>query len=108
MRAKTLIVFFSLSAVLSITLSAHAQVLYGTLTGNVVDATGAAIPAAKVEAVNGGTGLTKQTSVDVNGSYVFNNLEAGTYKVTISAASFGSVVEQGVLIDANSVRRAST
>ena len=105
MRAKTFIAFFSLSAVLSITVSAHAQVLYGTLTGNVVDATGAAIPAAKVEAVNGGTGLTKQSSVDANGSYVFNNLQAAPHKVTISAASFGLVVEEGVLVDANSVRR---
>jgi hypothetical protein len=102
MRAKTLI---RLLAVLFISVPAQAQVLYGTLTGNVVDGTGSAVPTARIEAVNGATGLTKQTACDSSGVYVFNDLQPGTYKVTISAASFGSVIEQGVTVDANSVRR---
>jgi hypothetical protein len=105
MRAKTLIAVLSLLAVVSFSVPAHAQVLYGTLTGNVVDGSGSAVAGARIEAVNIGTGLTKQAVSDSAGSYVFNDLQAGTYKVTISATSFGSVIEQGVVIDANSVRR---
>jgi hypothetical protein len=103
MRARKLICFFSLFAAL--TMPAYGQVLYGTLTGNVADGTGAAVPNAKIEAVNAGTGLTKQAVSDSSGAYTFNDLQPGTYKVTISAPSFGSVIEQGVLVDANSVRR---
>jgi Carboxypeptidase regulatory-like domain/TonB dependent receptor len=106
MRAKKLIGCCSLLVALSIAVvPASAQVLYGTLTGNVVDGTGAGVPAAKIEAVNAGTGLTKQASADASGSYVFNDLQPGTYKLTISAPAFGSVIEEGVVVDANSVRR---
>ncbi len=82
-----------------------AQVLYGTLTGTVTDASGAALPAAKVEAVNVDTGIARQTTTDDRGNYVFTDLQAGTYKVTISAPSFRTVVQQGARLDANSVRR---
>jgi Carboxypeptidase regulatory-like domain/TonB dependent receptor len=93
------VAFFALSR------NGEAQVLYGTLNGTVLDASGAPIPAAKVEAMNTGTGIAKQTATDEHGNYVFTDLQAGTYKVTITAPSFRSVVEQGVTLDANSVRR---
>ena len=41
-----------------------AQVLYGTLTGTVTDATGAPIPSAKIAAVNTGTGITRETATE--------------------------------------------
>ncbi|MEO7142118.1 MAG: carboxypeptidase-like regulatory domain-containing protein, partial [Bryobacteraceae bacterium] len=84
----------------------HAQVLYGSITGNVTDATGAAVPAAKVEAVNTATGVAKQTTADDHGIYLVSDLQTGTYKVTISAASFATVVQTGVTLEANTVRRA--
>lgn len=85
--------------------AARAQVLYGTLTGNVTDASGSAVPNAKVEALNTGTSISKQVAADDHGAYLLIDLQPGSYKVTISAPSFGSVVEQGVAIDANTVRR---
>ena len=84
---------------------AKAQVLYGTLTGNITDVSGATVPDAKVEAVNTGTGQVKQTTADDHGEYAINDVQAGTYKVTISAKSFGNVVEQNVVVNANTVRR---
>src|SRR5580698_5949586 len=85
--------------------SSWAQVLYGTLTGAVTDASAAPVPSAKVEAVNTGTGVAKQTTTDERGNYVFTDLQPGVYKVTISAPSFRTVIEQGASLDANSVRR---
>ena len=83
----------------------HAQVLYGSLTGNVTDASGAAVPNAKVEALNTATGIAKQTLTNERGVYLYSDLQPGTYKVTISAPSFSARAEEGVLIDANTVRR---
>jgi hypothetical protein len=86
--------------------SASAQVLYGSLTGNVTDVSGAAVPSAKIEALDVSTGIVKRTACDERGSYALNDLQPGNYRVTISAPSFGTVVLEGVAIDANSVRRA--
>ncbi len=55
-----------------------AQTLYGTLTGSVVDKTGAAIPGATVTATNEGTGLTVDTVSDAEGAYTIRNLAPAT------------------------------
>lgn len=73
--------------------SASAQVLYGSLTGNVTDPSGAAVPLAKVETTNIATGTSRQATTDERGGYVISDLQAGTYKLTFSASSFSSVVE---------------
>ncbi|MBC7925133.1 MAG: carboxypeptidase regulatory-like domain-containing protein [Bryobacteraceae bacterium] len=82
-----------------------AQVLYGSLTGNVADATGAALPNARIEARNSNTGITRQTTSDERGLYLFNDLQPGSYDISIGATSFSSVVEKAVSINANTVRR---
>ncbi|MGH9523104.1 MAG: carboxypeptidase regulatory-like domain-containing protein, partial [Terriglobales bacterium] len=84
----------------------RAQVLYGSLTGNVTDSSGAAIPNATIEALNTGTGAKQTVSTDTSGTYRFNALQAGTYKVTITAKSFAAKVFDGVNIANNIVRRA--
>ncbi|HEY3841303.1 MAG TPA: TonB-dependent receptor [Bryobacteraceae bacterium] len=83
----------------------HAQVLYGSLTGNVTDKSGAAIPNATVEATNVGTGIAKQTKTDDRGAYLIQDIQPGTYKVTISAPAFATTVATGVQIVENTVRR---
>src|SRR3954454_22352777 len=82
--------------------SAPAQVLYGSLTGNVTDASGAAIPGVKVEAVNGATGAAKQSVTDEHGTYLFSDLQPGTYKVTIAAPAFSTRIFEGVTVSLNS------
>jgi hypothetical protein len=86
-------------------LPAHAQVLYGSLTGNVSDPAGGAVPAAKVEVKNVGTGIVRQATTDERGVFLLADVQAGAYEITFTAAGFGSRVESGVQIDANTVRR---
>ena len=89
----------SLAAVLltvALAVPAAAQTLYGSLTGNVTDASGAAVPNAKVEALNVGTGIVKTAQTDERGAYLFNDLQPGHYKVTISAPAFSTRVVEGV------------
>ena len=76
--------------------SAHAQVLYGSLTGNVTDASGAAVPGVKVEVLNTATGVSRQGVTDERGTYLFSDLQPGTYKVTIAAPAFATRVFENV------------
>ena len=85
--------------------AAQAQVLYGSLTGNVVDPSGAAVPGATVEALNIATGATRQMVSDERGAYTFTSLQPGIYKVSVTAQGFSPHVTDNVLISANSLRR---
>jgi hypothetical protein len=82
-----------------------AQTLYGSLTGNVTDDSGASVPKAKVEIVNTGTGLKTEATTDDNGAYLVSNLQPGAYRVTISAPSFQTRIQEGVQLAVNTVRR---
>jgi hypothetical protein len=95
------------AAIIGLALSspAHGQVLYGSLTGNLTDASGAAVPNAKVEATNTSTGVSKATTTDDRGAYLFSDLQPGTYKVTISAPAFSTRVFNDVNVSLNSVLR---
>lgn len=86
-------------------LSLSAQVLYGSLTGNVLDKTGAVVPSSRIEATNISTGLLKTTRADDRGAFVFSDLQPGPYRVKISAPSFQSAILDNVQVDANNTRR---
>jgi hypothetical protein len=84
---------------------AAAQVLYGSLTGNITDPTGAAVPGVHVEALNQETNVKSESNTDDRGIYRFTNLQIGLYKVTVSAKSFRTYVETNVQVQPNEVRR---
>src|SRR5215813_1040030 len=86
----------------------QAQVLYGSLTGNVTDQSGAVVSGAKVEALNISTGVTQTAITDPNGVYRFQNLQPGTYKVTISAQGFATAVQDNIAVTGNAMKRADT
>src|SRR5690348_6000276 len=71
--------------------AAYAQVLYGSLTGTVVDPTQAAVPGATVQLSSLDTGVTKEATTNENGIYLFSDLQPGMYKITVTASSFGTV-----------------
>ena len=100
--AQILILFL---LTLSVPRATNAQVLYGTLTGNITDSAGAVVAGAKVEALNVNTGISKETTSDDSGRYLFSDLQPGVYKVTISAVSFKTLAQENVRIDANMARR---
>jgi Carboxypeptidase regulatory-like domain/TonB dependent receptor-like, beta-barrel len=98
----------SVAAVLlsvALAVPAAAQTLYGSLTGSVTDASGAAVPRAKVDALNVGTGILKTSQTDDRGAYLFNDLQAGTYRVTFSAPAFSTRAVEGVNISPNTTLR---
>src|SRR5581483_10799787 len=58
-----------------------------------------------VEALNLGTGVAKNTTTDERGAYLLSDLQAGVYKVTITATSFKPQAQENVRIEGNTVRR---
>jgi hypothetical protein len=64
----------------------------GAITGVVVDPQGAVIASASVVAINQGTGMHFNTTSDSAGSWRFNLLPPGNYKIEISAQGFKTAV----------------
>jgi hypothetical protein len=83
----------------------HPQVLYGTLTGNVTDTSGGGAAGAKVQALNVGTNVAKSATTDDRGVYLFSDLLPGVYDVTFETPGFKTLVQKGVRVDSNAVRR---
>ena len=100
-RVATLLQF----SLLAISQVASAQTLYGSLTGNVTDSSGGSVPNAKIEILNVATGISRQVVTDERGSYLVSDLQAGTYRVTITAPSFQGRIQEGLAVDVNTVRR---
>jgi hypothetical protein len=84
---------------------AYAQVLYGSITGTVTDASGAPVVNAKVEALNVATGVSKPSMTNDHGIYSIDDLDPGSYTVTVSATSFGDFKQTQVPIEANQLTR---
>jgi hypothetical protein len=76
-------------AVLSLSLTASfAQIGVSTITGRVVDASGAVVPNAQVSVTQKGTNFTFNTLTNEEGIYRVPSLQPGDYRVSIEAAGF--------------------
>jgi hypothetical protein len=83
---------------------AFSQSTMGTLTGTVTDASGAAVPNAKVEAKNLRTAAVRDTVSGPEGVFVFNSLEPAQYTVTVKATGFKTYAQNNIDITANAPR----
>lgn len=83
----------------------HAQVLYGSLTGNVTDPSSASVPDAKITALNSDTGMSRQADTDARGVYLLSNLQLGTYRITVTTKGFQTMIVDRIEVKANEVRR---
>ena len=69
--------------------SALAQLrIVGSISGTVQDPNGAVVPNARVVVKDQQTGLTRESTTTEGGTFVFPDLAAGTYTVTVSVAGF--------------------
>lgn len=69
-------------------LLASAQGTDALLTGNVLDASGAVVPDATINAVGIDTGVSKTVKSNSAGAYTFVSLEPGDYSITAQKAGF--------------------
>jgi hypothetical protein len=95
---KLLVCFY---AVLLAVSSAFAQSTAGTISGRVVDSSGAAIAGAEVHVINQVDRSTRTFTTTATGDFVFPNLDPGTYIVTAKAHGFKMYEKKEIVLNAN-------
>ena len=79
---------------------AYGQRDLGTILGTVTDATGGAVPAAKVTITEDATGLKYTVEATSNGEYIRPLLKAGIYTIEAEAPGFKKTVQHGITLTA--------
>src|SRR5690349_15440340 len=82
-----------------------AQLLQGTINGNVTDPTGAAISGATVRVTSEGTAIGREATTNSLGGYSLPTLPPGTYDLTVNAPGFSAYSQKGIVVRGNEVTR---
>src|SRR5690348_10152733 len=80
-----------------------AQAVYGSITGNVTDASGSVIPSARVTITDVGKGVNYSTVTNESGNYSQTHLILGVYDVRVEAQGFSAFVQKNVHVEADAV-----
>jgi hypothetical protein len=98
---KTRLSLLSLFLLLCTTLTA--QEFRATVSGHVLDSSGAAVPGAKIQATNVDTNETISATSDASGAYSMPFLRPGNYKLTATAQGFKQFIRDNVVLEAAKV-----
>ena len=79
----------------------HAQLLFGSIVGNVTDASGAAVPGATVTVTQLETNESRETKTSDAGSFTLSTVHTGTYNVAVAKDGFKSYSAQNVVVRVN-------
>jgi hypothetical protein len=98
---------FPVLALLCVLLAApaEAQILYGSIVGNVTDPSQAPIVNATVTIKQLSTNQSRQAATTEAGQYSFPAVSGGVYEVSVTAQGFRPVTRKDVTITTNSVTR---
>jgi Carboxypeptidase regulatory-like domain len=83
----------------------RAQTTGATLTGRVVDQSGAAVPGATIAANAPATGFTRSVVTGSDGDYLMPSLPVGLYDVTVQLQGFRTIEQKQVELAVASTRR---
>lgn len=85
--------------------AAYSQTTFASITGTVMDSTGAVVPRVKVTATNVETNIKMDVLSNEAGVYTIPQLKEGTYSVRAEAAGFKEFLAQDVVLVARDQRR---
>jgi hypothetical protein len=88
-----------------IVIPGRAQLLQGSITGNISDPSGAAIGDAKVVVTNQQTNFSRDAVTNSSGGYNIPTLPSGAYTITVTAAGFQTSSVTGVIVSPEEVTR---
>jgi hypothetical protein len=90
---------FALMALFLGSIVAHAQFLYGSLTGTITEKTGGVIPNVAIPITDQGTGAIRSTTASAVGSYAILNVLPGAYSVSVAQiGNFAGLTQKNVQI----------
>ncbi|MEK7408947.1 MAG: TonB-dependent receptor [Acidobacteriota bacterium] len=102
---KRVLVSFAILWVLGMPQAGQAQVLYGSIVGNVKDASDAVVVGARVVITHGETKQSREETTNVMGGYSFPTLPPGTYGLRVTKEGFATFTQTGVFVTVNNVSR---
>ena len=85
--------------------SVKAQVAFGSMVGNVTDASGGAITTAAVKITLTTTNDTRVVLTDSAGAYTITTVRPGTYRVEITRDGFRTFVASNILVTCRPIPR---
>jgi len=85
------------------TTPAHADNLYASIRGTVVDPSGAVVPDAKLTATNVATGLSYSTTSSKDGLFAFLQLPIGDYSVKVERSGFKTLTAGHIHLDLDQI-----
>jgi hypothetical protein len=89
----------------TLSISATAQQVYGTIDGNVFDSTGAALPQAAVTITETTKCVIFTTKTNSSGFYSQGQLIPGTYTVMVESAGFKKLISDPLIVRVDNVTR---
>jgi len=93
--------------ILLVGIAAFGQAGRGTVSGTVLDSSGAVLPGAQVVLLNKATGVKQHTTTSAAGLYTFISLNPGVYQVTGSQQGFASAAVDNVRVNVDQVTQAN-
>jgi hypothetical protein len=86
--------------ILALTSSAFAQTSKGFFVGNIADQAGAVVSGATIKITNASTGVARVTTSTDDGSFRFDAIDPGTYRIEISQSGFKTIMRDGLIVSA--------
>jgi hypothetical protein len=87
--------------------TSEAQVLYGSIVGNVKDSSGAAVPGASVTITNRSTNQSRETVSNEIGNYRLVTVQPGLYILKVNLPGFKESVQNDISVSLNTITRAN-
>ncbi|MGC1254468.1 MAG: carboxypeptidase-like regulatory domain-containing protein, partial [Candidatus Acidiferrales bacterium] len=76
-----------------------------SLRGTVTDQSGGIVVGAKVTLTNVGTGIARRTTSSNDGSYLFDLVQVGKYKLAVEKSGFATFEQAGIVLELNQYGR---
>ena len=100
-RFVVLALLVVLSSLLSLSPSARAQAVYGSIFGTVTDPSGAAVPGAKVTVTDLAKGTSDTATTNDTGNYSVTHLIPDTYSVRVESQGFKTGEQRSIAVNAD-------
>ena len=91
----------AVALLLSLGSRAHAQILYGSITGTVTDKTGAVVPNATVTLVSQDTASSRGVQSNGAGEYTLLDVVPGNYSLSASSSGFSAYRVRDIKVEVN-------